>query len=65
MFHSMDILVKYLQNNQENTGVFVNYTLLSDYFAAVKESGENENIEWPFNEGTDFFPLDETLYWTV
>lgn len=65
MFHSMDILVDYMQKNVDNIGVFVNYTLLSDYFAAVFASGTAENIQWPNNRASDFFPLDEELYWTV
>ena len=65
MFHSMDILVSYLQQNTKNNGVHVNYTLLSDYFDAVWAAGEKEDVQWPQNSGSDFFPLFESLYWTV
>jgi len=60
-FHSMDILIKYMQKNQEQTHVYVQYSTLSEYFSHVMSL---TNITYPTNVGGDFFPLDEDLYWT-
>eukprot|EP00026_Physarum_polycephalum_P001546 Phypoly_transcript_01548.p1 GENE.Phypoly_transcript_01548~~Phypoly_transcript_01548.p1 ORF type:complete len:1071 (+),score=169.08 Phypoly_transcript_01548:77-3289(+) len=61
MFHSMDILVNYLQQNQDKSFVYVKYATLSEYYDALLAV---PNVTWPENHGNDFFPLFESLYWT-
>ena len=47
---------------ENQTGIKVKYTNLSDYFSAVTSS----DVAWPTNFGGDFFPLYEyNIYWTV
>lgn len=62
MFHSMDQLVAYLQKEQDTTHVYVKYATLSDYFTALMSVS---GISYPTNNGGDFFPLLQDLYWTV
>jgi hypothetical protein len=61
MFHSMDILIDYLQKNEDNVFVYVQYATLSEYYDALLAV---PNVDWPENHGNDFFPLLESLYWT-
>lgn len=55
----------YLQQTQDTTQVFVKYATLSDYFSAMWAGSSASNITYPTNYGSDFFPLDEDLFWTV
>ncbi len=57
----MDILIEYLQQEQDQTGVYVKYGTLSEYYDALWA----ENITYFTERYNDYFPLDEGDYWTV
>ena len=54
--------IDYLQQNEAKTNIFVKYATLSDYFAAVKAVPD---MTFPSDNGDDFFPLNESGFWTV
>ena len=62
LFFASLFCTDYLQQNQGNSFVYVKYATLSEYYDALQAV---PNIVWPENHGNDFFPLFESLYWTV
>lgn len=51
-----------MQQQQNTTHMYVKYATLSEYFAEVMSLTQ---YTYPTNNGGDFFPLDEIVYWTV
>mmetsp|Transcript_3370 Transcript_3370/g.4180 ORF Transcript_3370/g.4180 Transcript_3370/m.4180 type:complete len:766 (-) Transcript_3370:54-2351(-) len=60
-YKNMDKLIAYINEHSEELGIRAQYSTLSDYFAAVRASGET----WTTRE-IDFFPYidNNQSYWT-
>ncbi len=54
-------LVDYLQKEQAQTGVYVKYGTLSEYYDALWAA----NATYPTEKYNDYLPLDQGDYWTV
>lgn len=61
-FSNMDRLMDVINSNPAQYGMKIQYSTLSDYFAAVAASG----VKFPLVAGGDFFPYadNEDSYWT-
>ena len=61
-FSNMDRLMEVINSNPSQYGMKIQYSTLSDYFAAVAASG----VKFPLVAGGDFFPYadNEDSYWT-